>query len=60
MAKIRVGIFGASGYTGGELMRILFGHPQVELAFASSRSLAGQPLACKGRELRLAPAGMNR
>ena len=45
MAKIRVGIFGASGYTGGELLRILLGHPQVELAFASSRSLAGQPIA---------------
>ena len=45
MTKIRVGIFGASGYTGGELMRILLGHDQAELAFVSSRSLAGRPVA---------------
>ena len=40
----RVSIVGASGYTGGELLRLLLDHPNVELAAASSRSLAGQPL----------------
>lgn len=39
---IKVGIVGASGYTGGELMRILFGHPHVTLEFVGSRSLAGK------------------
>jgi len=34
---IRVGIFGASGYMGGELLRVLFNHPQVEIAWACSR-----------------------
>ncbi|MBX3368505.1 MAG: N-acetyl-gamma-glutamyl-phosphate reductase [Phycisphaeraceae bacterium] len=42
--SIRVSIVGASGYTGGELLRLLLDHPGVELAAASSRSLAGQPL----------------
>ena len=50
--KIRVGIVGASGYTGSELLRILLGHPQVELAFACSRSLAGQPVADEFPHLR--------
>lgn len=39
---IRAGIIGAAGYTGGELIRILLGHPQVELAFAQSESHAGE------------------
>lgn len=39
---IKVGIVGASGYTGGELMRILFGHPSASIAYVGSRSLAGQ------------------
>lgn len=42
--RSRVSIVGASGYTGGELLRLLLDHPGVELAAASSRSLAGQPL----------------
>ncbi|MBX3318053.1 MAG: N-acetyl-gamma-glutamyl-phosphate reductase [Phycisphaeraceae bacterium] len=42
--SVRVSIVGASGYTGGELLRLLLDHPGVELAAASSRSLAGQPL----------------
>jgi N-acetyl-gamma-glutamyl-phosphate reductase len=29
---IRVGIIGGAGYTAGELLRILIGHPQVEIA----------------------------
>lgn len=41
---IKAGIIGAAGYTGGELIRILLGHPQVQIAFAQSLSHAGQPL----------------
>ncbi|MCP4107952.1 MAG: N-acetyl-gamma-glutamyl-phosphate reductase [Desulfobacteraceae bacterium] len=38
---IRVGVVGATGYAGAELVRILSGHPDVELAFMSSRQYAG-------------------
>lgn len=38
---IRVGILGAAGYAGGELIRLLINHPQVELVFANSESNAG-------------------
>lgn len=42
---IRVGIFGAAGYTGGELIRLLVNHPQVEIVFANSESNAGNKVA---------------
>ena len=38
---IRVGILGAAGYTGGELLRLLLNHPEAEIAFANSESNAG-------------------
>lgn len=38
----RVGIVGASGYAGGELLRLLLSHPDVEVAQATSESLAGR------------------
>ena len=38
---IKVGILGAAGYTGGELIRVLLGHPEVEIVFANSESNAG-------------------
>jgi N-acetyl-gamma-glutamyl-phosphate reductase len=41
---VRVGIFGATGYTGVELARLLWRHPQVEIAFATSESSAGERL----------------
>ena len=41
----RVGIIGASGYTGAELARILCNHPDIRLTLATSRQYAGQPLA---------------
>lgn len=41
---VRAAIFGASGYTGGELLRLLLTHPDVEVAWASSRSRAGWPV----------------
>ncbi|MHB1277201.1 MAG: N-acetyl-gamma-glutamyl-phosphate reductase [Bacteroidia bacterium] len=40
--KIKAGIAGAAGYTGGELIRILLAHPRVELVSAMSKSAAGQ------------------
>lgn len=40
--KIRVGIFGGSGYGGSELLRILLLHPQVELAFVTANEQAGK------------------
>lgn len=39
--KIRVGIVGSAGYTGGELLRILIHHPQVDIVYAHSASNAG-------------------
>lgn len=44
MTKIKVGIVGGAGYTGGELIRILINHPQVNLAFVHSKSNAGNPI----------------
>lgn len=44
MKKIRAGIIGGAGYTGGELIRLLINHPQVELSFINSRSNAGKPI----------------
>ncbi len=41
---IDVGIIGASGYTGGELLRFLSKHPHVEIVAATSRQYAGKPL----------------
>jgi N-acetyl-gamma-glutamyl-phosphate/LysW-gamma-L-alpha-aminoadipyl-6-phosphate reductase len=41
---VRASIIGGSGYTGGELLRLLLGHPFVEVAQVSSRSLATQPV----------------
>ncbi len=39
-----VGIIGASGFTGGELLRILLQHPGVDVVGATSGQYAGQPL----------------
>ena len=38
---IKVGILGAAGYTGGELIRLLLNHPEAEIVFANSGSNAG-------------------
>ncbi|HEX8039390.1 MAG TPA: N-acetyl-gamma-glutamyl-phosphate reductase [Chryseosolibacter sp.] len=42
--KIKAGIIGGAGYTGGETIRLLLNHPQAELTFVHSRSNAGKPL----------------
>ena len=43
--RIRVGVLGAAGYTGGELIRLLLNHPQAEIVFANSESNAGNPVS---------------
>ncbi|SDQ24201.1 N-acetyl-gamma-glutamyl-phosphate reductase [Pseudoxanthomonas sp. CF125] len=45
MASKTVGLVGARGHTGAELIRLIARHPQLELAFVSSRELAGQPVS---------------
>ena len=42
--KIKVGIVGGAGYTGGELIRILLNHPAAEIVFVRSKSNAGNYL----------------
>ena len=42
---IKVGILGAAGYTGGELIRLLLNHPETEIVFANSESNAGNPVS---------------
>lgn len=49
--KIRVGIIGGAGYTGGELIRILLNHPTVSIAFVQSNSNAGKPLHAVHQDL---------
>ncbi|HVK52973.1 MAG TPA: N-acetyl-gamma-glutamyl-phosphate reductase [Pseudoxanthomonas sp.] len=43
--KKTVGIVGARGHTGAELIRLIARHPQLDLVFVSSRELAGQPVS---------------
>jgi N-acetyl-gamma-glutamyl-phosphate reductase len=40
----RVAVAGASGYAGGELLRLLAGHPDLEIAKVTAESSAGQPV----------------
>lgn len=42
---INVGIVGASGYTGVELLRLLAGHPEVNIQCVTSRAEAGKPVS---------------
>lgn len=49
--KIRAGIVGGAGYTGGEMLRLLLHHPDVEIAFVHSRSNAGKPLHAVHQDL---------
>lgn len=44
-SKKTVGIVGARGHTGAELIRLIARHPQLELAFVSSRELVGQKVS---------------
>lgn len=51
MAKIKAGIIGGAGYTGGELIRLLMIHPGVETSFIHSRSNAGKTVASVHQDL---------
>jgi len=42
MQKINIGIIGGAGYTGGELLRVLLRHPNVNISFVHSTSNAGE------------------
>ncbi|MFC6345102.1 N-acetyl-gamma-glutamyl-phosphate reductase, partial [Nocardioides hankookensis] len=44
MTRKRVAVAGASGYAGGELLRLLLAHPDVEIGALTGASNAGQPL----------------
>ena len=41
---LRVAVAGASGYAGGEVLRVLLGHPEVEIGVVSGHSSAGERL----------------
>lgn len=43
--KFTLGIVGARGHTGSELIKLVAAHPRIELAFVSSRELDGQPVS---------------
>ena len=42
--KARIGVLGASGYTGAELVRLLIRHPHVEIALLTADRRAGQEM----------------
>src|SRR6478672_7737998 len=43
-AKVKIGVLGASGYTGSELVRLLLRHPHVEIALLTADRRAGQAM----------------
>jgi len=43
--KAKIGILGASGYTGAELLRLLIRHPRVEIALLTADRRAGKPMS---------------
>lgn len=49
---VKVGIAGATGYSGIELIRLLAGHPEVEIRFAGTESYVGQEMAAVFPHLR--------
>jgi N-acetyl-gamma-glutamyl-phosphate reductase len=49
--KLKTGIIGGAGYTGGETLRLLLNHPGVEVAFIQSRSQAGKPVTTTHHDL---------
>ena len=49
--KIRIGIFGGSGYGGSELLRILLFHPNAEIVFVTANEQAGKPVGEVHRNL---------
>ena len=57
--KVKVGIVGASGYSGEELVRLLLAHPHVESTAVTSRQYAGQTLAPGISQIRQSSARQN-
>ena len=55
---IQVSILGASGYVGGELMRLIAAHPDMQVKVAFGASAAGKPVAALHPHLGLAYPGM--
>ena len=55
---LKVGIAGASGYPGAELLRLLSGHPQLEVGVATAHSHAGLPVGGHTPSLRAAYPGL--
>ena len=49
--KVRVGIIGGAGYTGGELIRILVNHPSAEIIYIHSKSNAGNKVSSVHHDL---------
>ena len=46
---MKIGVVGASGYAGGELLRLLAGHPEFEAAVIAAGSNAGEEITKIGR-----------
>lgn len=51
-SRLRVAIAGASGYAGGELLRLVSGHPELEIAAVTAHGQAGQPVGAVHPHLR--------
>ena len=45
MEKLKIGIVGGAGYTGGELIRLLINHPDATISFIHSKSNSGNPVS---------------
>lgn len=54
-SSLRVGVLGASGFAGGELVRLLWGHPRAEIAYVGARDSAGRRLSEVHPHLAAAP-----
>lgn len=52
MNKVKVGIIGASGYAGAELVRLLLNHPKAEISAINARSYLGKPISSLYQGLR--------
>lgn len=48
---MKVGIIGGAGMTGGELLRVLINHPEVEIDYVHSRSQVGKPIYAQHKDL---------
>ncbi len=51
MQTIKAGVIGGAGYTGGELLRILINHPNVQIEFVNSLSQTGKPVWSSHKDL---------